>query len=225
MDLQITTWSSEMKKFLSTLILATAMIGSAQASGLATYQVTITNATSHQVLTPPLVVTHKHKFSLFNVTGTASDGLATLAESGNPGPLSDEVSNAVGVRDVVAGTGPIVYGTSASVTITARKRDRLSLAAMLATTNDGFAGLRSVALPRHSATYFAYAYDAGSETNNELCSHIPGPPCAPGSGNASDDGEGFITLHNGIHGVGDLNASHLDWRGPVAVVTITRLHH
>jgi hypothetical protein len=213
-----------MKKLFIPLILSAAFSAQVQASDLKTYEVTITNATSHQVITPPLVVTHNRHFSLFHVTGTASDGLATLAESGNPVPLSDEVSNAPGVRDVVAGAGPIVYGTSASVTITARKHDRLSLAAMLATTNDGFAGLTSVALPKRSATYYAQAYDAGSETNNELCSHIPGPPCAPGSGNASDDGEGFITIHGGIHGVGDLAAASLDWRGPVAIVTIKRLH-
>lgn len=213
-----------MKKILVTLVLSAAFMTSAQASGLRTYEVKITNATSHHVLTPPLVISHNTAFSVFSVGGTASDGLVTQAETGNPGPLSLEVSNAVGVRDVVAGDGVILYGQSASLRITARKRDRLSLTSMLATTNDAFAGLNSVALPKRSVQYFAYAYDAGSEMNNENCSHIPGPPCAPDSGNdRTASGEGFIAIHNGVHGIGDLDASHLDWRGPVAIITITRV--
>jgi len=212
-----------MKKIITTLILSTAFITSAHASDLKTYEVTITNATSHQVLAPALIATHSRQVSVFKVGATASDGLAKLAETGNPGDLSLELSNVAGVRDVVTGS-PVVYGTSASFHITAMKHDRLSLASMLATTNDGFAGLNAVALPKKSVTYLAHAYDAGSEMNNENCSHVPGPPCPAGSGNSrTASGEGFISIHNGIHGVGDLDASKLDWRGPVAVITITRI--
>ena len=96
---------------------------------------------------------------------------------------------------------------------------------MLATTNDGYAALNSVALPKNTTSYFAYVYDAGSESNNESCAYIPGPPCAGNSGNISDDGEGFISLHNGVHGGGDLNIKHLDWRGPVAIVTVSRIRN
>lgn len=124
---------------------------------------------------------------------------------------------------MVAASAP-VYGQSATFEVTAPKKSVLSFTSMLATTNDAFAGLSGVALPKSSDQYFAYAYDAGSEINNEACSFIPGPPCAADSGNArTETGEGFIAIHNGIHGGSDLNPKHLDWRGPVAVMTITRI--
>lgn len=208
----------------SALILSAVFSASVQASDLRTYEVTISNATHKHVLTPPLLATHNHHYSVFSVGGNASNGLETQAETGNPGPLALEVSNAAGVRDVVTGTGPILYGQSATYQITAKKRDVISLTSMLATTNDSFAGLNAVKLPKHSAQYFAYAYDAGSELNNELCSHIPGPPCAANSGNArTDSGEGYISISRGVNGNGDLAVQHLDWRGPVAVITIKRV--
>jgi len=57
--------------------------------------------------------------------------------------------------------------------------DHMSLGAMLGNTNDAFIALRDVALPKgsHNVTYFANTYDAGSETNGESCSTIPGPAC------------------------------------------------
>lgn len=213
-----------MKKILTTLALSGAMIAPIHANELSTYQVSITNATTHQVLTPPVLVSHNRTYTVFSVGSPASDGLVTQAETGNPAPLALEVSNVVGVMDVVTGSNVIPYGQTASFQVTASKRGRITLTTMLATTNDGFAALNSVALPKRSARYFAYVYDAGSESNNESCSHIPGPPCTPESGNArTDAGEGFVSIHNGIHGIGDLIAANLDWRGPAAIVTITRI--
>ena len=64
---------------------------------------------------------------------------------------------------------------------------------------------------------------AGTETNNELCSHIPGPACGGDTGNMQDGpGEGFIHVHRGFHGVGDvLSEAGYDWRNPVAEVYIS----
>lgn len=213
-----------MKKSLISLALLATVSSPVMADGLATYEITITNATSHQVLTPPLLVTHSDDFQLFAVGNPASDGLILQAETGNPSVLYSEVNAARGVQDAITGTAPIVYGQSASFTIHARKKGMLSLTTMLATTNDGFAALNAVELPKKSATYYALAYDAGSEMNNELCSHIPGPPCAADSGNArTESGEGFISIHNGVHGGGDLNPAEQDWRNPVAIITVTRI--
>ena len=52
----------------------------------------------------------------------------------------------------------------------------VSLAAMLIPTNDTFVGAR-VELPATPAvrTVYAYAYDAGTEVNDETCASIPGP--------------------------------------------------
>lgn len=62
----------------------------------------------------------------------------------------------------------------------------------------------------------------GTEDNNELCSHIPGPACNSTSGNEeAGPGEGFVHVHPGFHGVGDeLSAAGYDWRNPVAEVSI-----
>ena len=103
-------------------------------------------------------------------------------------------------------------------------RSLISVTGMLATTNDAFTAVSSKALPNRSVSYKGETYDAGSESNNENCDYIPGPPCNNGT-NTSDDGEGFITIHSGINGVGDLVPSNLDWRGATSIITITRVDH
>ena len=75
-------------------------------------------------------------------------------------------------------------------------------------------------------TYFIYppALTSGTEANNELCTHVPGPACDADSGNLEDvPGEGYVHIHRGVHGVGDLTASVYDWRNPVAEVFVSRL--
>ena len=43
----------------------------------------------------------------------------------------------------------------------------------------------------------------------------------PGGGGMPAGGEeGYVHVHAGIHGIGDLDASERDWRNPVAMVTI-----
>ena len=57
--------------------------------------------------------------------------------------------------------------------------------------------------------------------NNELCAYIPGPACPEDSGNLpTESGEGFIHVHRGFHGVGELSEANYDWRNPVAEVFI-----
>lgn len=73
----------------------------------------------------------------------------------------------------------------------------------------------------------AIAYDSGTEQNNERCASIPGPSFSecngPGGGARIGNGEGAVTVHNGMQGVGDLNRALRDWRNPVARVTIRRI--
>ena len=98
---------------------------------------------------------------------------------------------------------------------------------MLVTTNDAFYGLNGVRPGGRSNNYHVPAYDAGSEENNENCDYIPGPPCGNAFVHPSGDPEGFVHIHNGIHGLatnGVVPAMH-DWRNPVAKITITRIHN
>lgn len=212
-----------MKKVITGFCLILCSMSIAFADELETYRVTITNGTLHHVITPPLIVTHHNQFQIFQIGQPASEGLAILAESGNNQPLLMEIESADGVIDVIAGAAPILYGQSASFEIQARKKALISLVGMLASTNDGFAAINGLPLPNKASHYVAHVFDAGSESNNENCAYVPGPPCAADSGNASDEGEGYVSFHNGIHGVGDLDPMMLDWRGSVAVVSITRL--
>ena len=168
------------------------------------------------------MVTHRKNFKLFQIAQPASEGLAILAETGDNQPLLSEVESAPGVFDSVASGAGIPPGQSLSFEIRARERSLLSFAGMLATSNDAFAGLSGVALPKRSSKHLAYVYDAGSEMNNELCSHIPGPSCGAPPNERTATGEGFVVIHKGIHGVGDVDAVKFDWRGPAVLVSIKR---
>lgn len=200
-------------------------INAAIASEWNNYRVTITNATSHHVLTPPLIVIHNRHFNLFEVASAASEGLATQAETGDHSVLYNEVNGAKGVYDVVAGGNVIIYGNKASFDIRAPRNAQISMTSMLASSNDAFTAISGKSFPKRSVDYFSVTYDAGSEVNNENCAYVPGPPCSPESGNAraTESAEGFITVHSGIKGGSDLNPAHLDWRGATSIVSISRI--
>ncbi|UCF66892.1 MAG: spondin domain-containing protein, partial [Acidobacteriota bacterium] len=104
---------------------------------------------------------------------------------------------------------------------------------MLVTTNDAFfAGTvpelqRAVLVGSRSplmASAEAPAYDAGSERNTENCDHIPGPPCMSPFQRVTDGAEGYVYVHAGVHGSGDLDAAMRDWRNPVARISVRRIH-
>lgn len=97
---------------------------------------------------------------------------------------------------------------------------------MLVSTNDAFVGLDRYTLPSGFSAAFSAtsvdvpAYDAGSEANTESCDHIPGPPCGSPGVRVTDGAEGFVHVHRGIRGVGDLDDSAKDWKNPVARVIV-----
>jgi hypothetical protein len=131
-----------------------------------------------------------------------------------------------GVSDAQVSTMGLTFpGNSTTMMVTAKHGVRhVSIGSMLGATNDAFFGLSGVRLPKggHTVTYMANAYDAGSETNDELMSTVAG---LGGEGySPNDSGEGFIHIHSGIHGVGDAIPADLDWRNPVAKITIKRVH-
>ena len=195
------------------------------------FQVTVTNLTRGQQFTPILVASHKPGVKLFVLGEQASSELATLAEEGNTGPLSALLSAMPAVKDVATSGGLLDPGHSVAVNVRGGGNfDHLSVAAMLIPTNDGFFSINDAKGPGggKTITLFSPAYDAGSERNDELCASIPGPFFAecggPGSGGHPGNGEGFVHIHAGIHGIGNLKADMRDWRNPVAKITIERIH-
>jgi len=187
------------------------------------YEVTITNLTYNQIFAPSLVVSHRRSISLFQVGEPASEGIAIMAEDGNVGAIVESVDGDRRVRGAGVTEGPLLPGQSTTISIPINGGNRVSLVSMLVNTNDAFYAVNTVTVPRNGGTRTVYppAFDAGTELNDELCSNIPGPACG-GAGFSAEDGEGFIHIHRGMHGIGDLAASEYDWRNPVAKITIRR---
>jgi Spondin_N len=219
----------------------------ADAKTVDTFEVTFTDLTGGQPLTPAVAATHRGRNELFRVGDRASFGLKEIAENGNNAPMLSRLGTDRDVSDFLeAPGGPLVpagspgdamFGQSTTFTITAdRGARRLSLAAMLICTNDGFTGVNSLRLPSklgQSLTVETMAYDAGTEANTEDFADMV-PPCQsligvssgePGTGQsdpalAQND---VIRHHPGITGRRDLVPSVHGWdvNAPVARITVT----
>ena len=208
---------------------------------LRTYRITVRNATDGQPLTPPLAATHNRAVSVFRKNGLTLPELELVAEDGDSGPLAALLGGLEQVTEVASAMAPLTprgttvgdFTDTVSFEITAAPGDRLSLVSMLVCTNDGFAGLDRVRLPRWGErTYWATGYDAGTEHNTELSGDIVdacsllGPVSLAGDPNGNEDAavdtdpQETIKRHSGIMGGSDLSAMDHGWRGPVATVKV-----
>lgn len=190
-----------------------------------TFVVSVTNLTQSQIISPPLAVVHDRRVELFEVGTEASDSLALMAEDGNPVPLADDMLASSHVFDAAAAAGGVMPGATVEITVqVAHPYNFISVVGMLVTTNDAFFGVQSIPAPRDRGpiSVRAPAYDAGSEVDNESCDFIPGPPCGSGGVRDTVGAEGFIHIHSGIQGHGDLDAGTWDFNNPVARVTVRR---
>ncbi len=195
------------------------------------YEVTVTNLTVGQPLTPFVLATHRGDHGIFREGRPASFGLQQLSENGGVPVLAGELAgnHRVGTVAVVGGA-PIAPGASVTSTVLVTDRhERVSLAGMLVCSNDGFAGADGLELPEDvgdSTTVGAQAYDAGTEINTEAYADIV-PPCdgmgGSGMSNPALAEGGVVHMHGGITGAGDLTVAQHGWSGPVATVTITRI--
>ena len=222
-------------------LLAAALVLSVLAVPAAAHPVTTVTFTnlSYQVMAPVLVVVHGGQGNnatggqgaasnvVFTPGSPASDALASLAETGSPAMLVSALGRdlRVSATEVLTGANTkIVPGESVAVEIESAGRGQMvTVVSMLVSTNDAFAGVRNVRIPAFGSVDVALrAYDAGSEANTEMCSDIPGPPCAEGSGNmrVTEGAEGFVYVHSGIRGDAEITLDR-DWRNPVARVVIT----
>ena len=231
--------------FAFVLVLAPTAISNA-GQPVVTYEVTITNLTSGQAFTPPLLATHTDAIDIFNVGEAASGPVAAIAENGDLSGLIAVASGSSAVYDAVVGDAPLVpasnpggtpFASSATYIIQASNGAKyLSFISMLICTNDGFTGLDSMRLPKViGATTMVYGagYDAGSEINTEDFADIV-PPCQGLIGISSDDEGtgmsnpalaegGVITHHPNIQGGNDLVPAVHGWTDPVVSISITRV--
>jgi hypothetical protein len=183
--------------------------------------VIVTNISPGQTFTPILAANHKAATAFFRLGDPASPELATLAEAGDVAPLQSFLAS---VPDRVFSTATTegLLGPGETVSFMIETSDgfpRLSLAAMLIPTNDTFVAMDRARLPDRAETFLLRAYDAGSEDNDEICDNIPGPVCG-GEGSSEADGEGYVHVSGGVHGIADLDPADYDWRNPVARVRV-----
>ena len=163
------------------------------------YQVTVTNLTHAQPMSPVAVVLH-NEGQLWQIGESASNALEVMAESGdNSGLLSDAIAMAS-----ESGVGILAPGMSEtiSVSIVDTEPMMLSVATMLVNTNDAFTGVNAMALTNlpagESISLTAGSYDAGTEKNSELMSSIPGPAGGGEGYNEMRDDVDFVAMHPGV---------------------------
>jgi hypothetical protein len=174
---------------------------SAGAQGPQNVRVTITNLTSGQIISPPVVVTHSAGTYVFRAGEEASSEVAALAEDADSAGLLAALAADPQVADFDIAGGPLLPGDSVTFYLSGTGPwTRLTALGMLVTP----------------------AYDAGSEVNSESCTYIPGPPCMNGGVRDTDGAEGFVHVHSGIHGIGDLVPAEHDWRNPVVRIEVQR---
>ena len=183
-----------------------------------TFQVTFTNMTAGQLMTPPVVALHDPSAHLFQVGSTASDAIRDIAETGNNAALvafAGENPDLVSAATVV-GTGPFGAGANVTGSLTTTESGQVfSAVNMVICTNDGISGVDSIALPagNEPVTVMAMAYDAGTRVNQaDALSFFP-PPCAAGDAvNEApvEDPRAEIAAHAGQGGLANV-AEGANW--------------
>lgn len=188
---------------------------------------TIINESFLQPFSPFFVMVHNSDAERLYVRGQpSSEPLALLAENGNPEPLVDYyTSNNDGVGSVTSFSedAPYVGGESLQIEVEVSEEYPLvTIATMAINTNDCFTALNGAMLYPGQVLDLP-GLDAGSEENNENCNSIPGPGCADIDGDnvRSGNGEGFVHVHRGFFGIGDLSADRYDWRNPMMRVVVS----
>ncbi len=191
-------------------------------SGHNVYEISVTNLTKSQIMSPMVFSTHKKRFSLFTLGAEVSPELAAVAQDADNASLVSLLENAPDSREVVVSEGPILPGETVVIEVSTHRARYLTAAAMLVTSNDAFVALNGIRLRGRTQNFRVVAYDAGAENNDETCAYIPGPPCGNEFKASDIAGEGYVYVHPGIQGIGDLDSS-FDWRNPVASFTIKRV--
>jgi len=202
----------------------------------ATFEVTVTNLTNAQPLSPVAMVAHDGGFRVFDVGARATEGLEVLAEGGDNSQFLSEAEMNAGVLGTEAGTDPVGPGASDTLSITLEETAlaglSFSFATMLVNTNDAFSGLNTLSVGDMAAgdslVRTGIAYDAGTEADNEAAGTIPGPAVGGEGFNAlRDDDADRVTMHAGVVSsedglLGSMLSSQARFDNPVMEVRVTR---
>jgi hypothetical protein len=205
---------------------------------MASFDVTVSNLTNGQPLSPVAVIAHQDGYTVFTVGTAATAGLETLAEGGDNSSLIAEADGDATVVATVSGAAPIGPAGSETINIEVLQSDlpglSLSIRTMLVNSNDAITGLNGAAIGAMAAgdsmTWRTIAYDSGTEANSEEAIHIPGPAGGGEGFNAArDDREDRVAMHSGVvsqedgFATSDLSGQHR-FDNPVAAVRIERIN-
>jgi len=174
---------------------------------MASFDVTVTNLTNGQPLSPVAVIAHQDGYSVFTIGQAATVGLETQAEGGDNMMLISDADADANVFASASGAAPIGPAGSETVTVEVLESDlpslRFSVSTMLVNTNDAISGLNGVDVSGlaegDSWAGRAIVYDAGTEANNEAAGTIPGPADGGEGFNAArDDRDDRVVMHTGV---------------------------
>ena len=203
---------------------------------LTTFEVSVSNLTNGQPLSPIAVIAHSDGYEAFSVGMPATAGLEELAEGGDTAAFIAEADAAAEVIATMTGAGPIPPGGSETVSFEIEETMvdglELTVMTMLVNTNDAFSGANALGIESlavgASMQVRGIAYDAGTEADTEAATDIPGPTGnGEGFNAARDDGADAVTMHPGVvtrddgFAESDLTQEHR-FDNPVVQVVITR---
>ena len=227
------------------LFAAVALTGITSVASAVDFDVAIDNVSRGLFFTPLAVGAHPAGTSLFSVGGAASAELQAMAEGGDISGLEIMLTGIGATMSNNPAAGLLLPGQGATASLNtdnAADNTQLSIVAMILPSNDGFVALNAIDIPTEAGTYtfFANAYDAGTEANDELRgSGAPGeagfpvpPPLDPmlgtGGTGVNASAEGFVHIHRGslgdadaASGTSDIDMTVQRWLNPVAKITIT----
>ncbi|CAM9591785.1 unnamed protein product [Ectocarpus sp. 8 AP-2014] len=194
-------------------------------------RVRVTNLTFKQDFSPPIIVAHeKGSRPLFSEGAKARPAIKRMAEEGINRNVEGIATRERGFCGFAAAEGLLSPGKTwnGKITFDANKCKEpvYSVVAKLTNTNDAFMGIDgSKFLDNCPSKRFPPAFDAGTEKNNEKCTCMPGRACPASPKTRENHGrgsEGFIHVHRGINGVGDLSKADYGWKNPVAEVVVSK---
>ncbi len=205
---------------------------------MASFDVSVTNLTGAQPLSPVAVIAHQDGYAVFVVGVSATVGLEELAEGGDNTALLSEADADANVVATASGAAPIGPAGSETINIEVLETDLpdllISVSTMLVNTNDAISGINSVAVGDMAVgdvvSLRAIAYDSGTEANTELAGEIPGPAGGGEGFNAArNDRVDMVAMHSGVISqddglaTSDLTGQHR-FDNPVSQIRIERIN-
>lgn len=205
------------------------------------FEVSLTNLTLAQPLSPPAIFLHQSDYRAFVDGMAASVPLEVLAEGGDRTDLIAEVTQSGSLLAAFEDANPVApLGQSPTEQLSISADDaadvRLTVVTMLVHTNDAFTGLNAVNITGmaigETRNFNGPAWDAGTEANSENAATMPGPDFGGvGFDAVRDEAIDRVRFHQGVvtsssAESGDPDSALLErhrFDNPTSRISITRI--